>query len=190
VQAYYDANRDRYDTPERYQIWRILCKTEDEAKDVITQAKKDLDTKTFGDLARDHSIDKSSNLRAGNLGFLSPDGTSSEPGLRLDPAVVKAVQGVKDGQLVTAPVKEGDAFAVAWRRGTIPANKRSVEDVAAQIRDTLWKTRVKEATDKRVAALRAAKLRDVNEAALGDLPLILSGADAGGFLARTGDAGK
>lgn len=173
VQAYYDANRDRYDTPERIQIWRILCKTEDEARQVIDQAKKDLDTKAFGDLARDHSIDKATYLRAGNLGFLGPDGTSSEPGLRLDPAVVRAVQAVKDGQLVTTPVKEGDAWAVAWRRGTIPANKRPIDDVAAQIRDILWKTRVKEATDKMVADLRAAKLRDLNEGALGDLPASL-----------------
>ena len=189
VQAYYDANRDRYDTPERYQIWRILCKTEDEAKDVLAQASKSLDIKTFGDLARDHSLDKSSNLRAGNLGFLSPDGTSNEPGLRVDPAVVKAAQGVHDGQLVAAPVPEGDAFAVIWRHGTIPATRRSVDDVAAQIRDTLWKARVKTETDKLVASLRAAHLRDFNDGALYDLPGTL-GNDAGSsLLRRAGDGG-
>ena len=180
VQAYYDANRDRYDTPERYQIWRILCKTEDEAKDVLAQASKSLDIKTFGDLARDHSLDKSSNLRAGNLGFLSADGVSNEPGLKVDPAVVKAAQGVRDGQLVLAPVPEGDAFAVVWRHGTIPATKRSVDDVAPQIRDTLWKGRVKDETDKLVASLRAAKLRDYSEGPLYDLPTTLGG-DTGGM---------
>jgi peptidyl-prolyl cis-trans isomerase C len=183
VQAYYDANRDRYDTPERYQIWRILCKTEDEAKDVLAQASKSLDIKTFGDLARDHSLDKSSNLRAGNLGFLSADGVSNEPGLKVDPAVVKAAQSVRDGQLVPAPVPEGDAFAVVWRHGTIPATKRSVDDVAAQIRDTLWKGRVKTETDKLVASLRASKLRDFNDGPLFDLPTTL-GADAGGLLVQ------
>jgi len=179
VQAYYDANRDRYDTPERYQIWRILCKTEDEAKTVLAAASQNLDTKTFGDLARDHSIDKGSNMRAGNLGFVTADGKSSEPGLSLDPAVIKAAQGVKDGQLVPVPVKEGDGFAVAWRRGTIPANKRSVDDVAAQIRDTVWKDRVKAETDKLISTLRTAKLRDFNTAPLADLPATL-GSDAGG----------
>jgi peptidyl-prolyl cis-trans isomerase C len=185
VQAYYDANRDRYDTPERYQIWRILCKTEDEAKDVLAQASKSLDIKTFGDLARDHSLDKSSNLRAGNLGFLSADGVSNEPGLKVDPAVVKAAQGVRDGQLVPAPVPEGDAFAVVWRHGTIPATKRSVDDVAAQIRDTLWKARVKQETDKLVASLRASKLKDFNDGPLFDLPTTI-GADAGGMLVPHG----
>lgn len=185
VQAYYDANRDRYDTPERYQIRRILCKTEEEAKDVLAQASKSLDIKTFGDLARDHSLDKSSNLRAGNLGFLSADGVSNEPGLKVDPAVVKAAQGVRDGQLVPTPVPEGDAFAVVWRHGTIPATRRSVDDVAAQIRDTLWKARVKQETDKLVASLRASKLKDYSDGPLFDLPTTL-GADAGGLIVPHG----
>jgi peptidyl-prolyl cis-trans isomerase C len=180
VQAYYDAHRDRYDTPERYQIWRILCKTEDEAKGVIAEAQKNLDIKQFGDLARQHSIDKASNLRAGNLGFLSPDGTSNEPGLKVDPAIVKAAQGVRDGQLVPTPVPEGDGFSVVWRHGTIPANKRSVDDVAAQIRDTLWKGRVKEETDKLVASLRASKLKDYTESPLFDLPKTLGDDTTGG----------
>lgn len=178
VQAYYDANRDKYDTPERYQVWRILCKTQDEAQGVLDAARKDPTPKTFADLARDHSIDKGSNLRAGNVGFINPDGTSSEPGLKVDPAVVRAVQGVKDGQIVQSPVKEPDGFDVVWRRGSIPANKRSVDDVAAQIRDTLWKQRVKDATDKLVASLRAAHLRDYSDAPLADTSLVVT-MDAG-----------
>jgi len=173
VQAYYDANRDRYDTPERLQVWRILCKTQDEAQGVLEAAKKDPTPKTFGDLARDHSIDKGSNLRAGNVGFVNPDGSSSEPGLKVDPAVVRAVQGVKDGQMVPAPVKVPDGYDVVWRRGSIPANKRSVDDVAAQIRDTVWKQRVKDETDKLVASLRAARLKDYNEAPLTDPSLVI-----------------
>ncbi|HEY6463785.1 MAG TPA: peptidyl-prolyl cis-trans isomerase [Polyangiaceae bacterium] len=166
VQRYYDENRSRYDTPERYQIWRILCKTKDEAQSVLDAAKKDPTSKGFADLARDRSIDKGTNLRGGNLGFITPDGASNEPGLRVDPALVKAVQGVHDGELVPAPVAEGDNWAVVWRKGTIVATKRPVDEVAAQIRDTLWKARVKDETDKLTASLRASKLRDLDEAPL------------------------
>jgi len=173
VQAYYDANRDRYDTPERLQVWRILCKTQEEAQGVIDAAKKDPTPKTFGDLARDHSADKASNLRAGNIGFINPDGSSSEPGLKVDPADVHALQGVKDGQIVPTPVKTPDGYDVLWRRGSIPANKRSVDDVAAQIRDTVWKQRVKDETDKLVASLRAAHLKDYDEAPLTDPSLVI-----------------
>jgi peptidyl-prolyl cis-trans isomerase C len=165
VERYYDDNRARYDAPERYQIWRILCKTKEEAQSVLDAARKDPTPKAFGDLARDHSIDKATNLRQGNLGFVSAEGTSNEPGLRVDVSIVRAAQGVHDGQLVAAPVPEGDGFSVVWRKGTL----RTVDQVAAQIRDALWKTRVKEETDKLVAALRAAKLHDLNASLLATL---------------------
>jgi peptidyl-prolyl cis-trans isomerase C len=171
VQKYYDENRARYDTPERLQIWRVLCETKDEAQSVLAEAKKEPTPKEFGELARQHSLDKASSLRAGNLGFLAPDGTSNEPGLRVDAAIVRAAAGVRDGELVPAPVPEGDHWSVVWRRGTIAASRRSVDDVAAQIRDTLWKARVKEQTDALVASLRAAKLHDFDPA-----PLALLGA--------------
>jgi peptidyl-prolyl cis-trans isomerase C len=164
VQKYYDENRARYDTPERYQLWRILCKTRDDAALVLEQAKKDPTPKAFGELAREHSLDKATNLRDGNLGFLTADGSSNEPGLRVDPAIVRAAQGVRDGELVPAPVPEGDGYSVVWRRGTIAANRRSVDDVAAQIRDALWHARVKQETDRLLDALRAAHLRDYDPA--------------------------
>jgi len=179
VQKYYDDNRDRYDTPERYQIWRILCKTKEEAQTVLDAAKKDPTPKEFGELAREHSVDKASNLRAGNLGFIGPDGTSNEPGLRLDVSIVHAAQGVRDGQLVPAPVPEGENYSVVWRKGTLAATKRTVDQVAAQIRDTVWKARVKDESDKLTAALRAAKLHDLDESLLATLGPTPSG-DAGG----------
>jgi peptidyl-prolyl cis-trans isomerase C len=178
VQKYYDDNRDRYDTPQRIQIWRILCKTEGDARAVIDLAKKDLTPKNFQDLARDRSLDKATNLRGGNIGFVNPDGTSNEPGLRIDPVVVRAAEGVRDGELVAAPVQEGEYFAVVWRRGTIPPNKRSVDDAAAQIRDAIWKARVKEETDRLVAGLRAARLTNLHDDLLLTIDLPLD--DAGG----------
>jgi peptidyl-prolyl cis-trans isomerase C len=178
VQRYYDDNRARYDTPERLQIWRILCKTKEEAQSVLDAAKKEPTPKEFGELAREHSVDKASNLRAGNLGFIGPDGTSNEPGLRVDVAIVHAAQGVRDGQFVPAPVPEGESFSVVWRKGTLVATKRTVDQVAAQIRDTLWKSRVKTETDKLTTALRGAKVHDLDESLLLTLGATPSG-DAG-----------
>jgi peptidyl-prolyl cis-trans isomerase C len=183
VQKYYDDNRARYDAPERIQVWRILCKTREEAALVLQQAKADPTPKAFGDLAREHSIDKATNLRAGNLGFLTLDGASLEPGLRVDPAVVRAAHGVRDGELVPAPIPEGDSFAVVWRRGTVAANRRSVDDVSAQIRDALWKERVKRETDQLLAELRAKELRDFDPALVDTIPAPVD-ADAGGIALR------
>jgi peptidyl-prolyl cis-trans isomerase C len=163
VKSYYDDNRARFDAPDRLSLWRILCKTKEEAQTVLDAAKKDPTPKAFEALARDHSIDKASYLRGGNLGFVGPDGSSNEAGLRVDAAVPKAAASVKDGQFVAEPIAEGDNFAVIWRRGTIAASKRSLDDAAPQIRDTIWKERVEAAQKKLLEDLRAKNVRDVNE---------------------------
>lgn len=162
VRAYYTQHLDHYDTPERIAVWRILCKSREEAATVLDAAKKDTTPTGFMALARDHSLDKATSLRGGNLGFLMPDGTSNEAGLKADPSVVKAAQGVKDGELVPTPVNEGAYFSVVWRRGTVGAMKRSVDDVKEQIRDTLYKQRIEEANKKLIDDLRARELKDFN----------------------------
>ncbi len=172
VEQYYAENRARYDAPERYQLWRILTKTRADAQAVLDAAHKDPTPAAFATLARERSLDKATNLRSGNLGFVTAEGTSNEPGLRVDPAVVRAAQTVRDGALVPQPVAEGDYFAVVWRRGTIAATKRSPVEAAAQIRDTLWKRRVKDATDALLAGLRKDRVKDLNAGILStvDIP--------------------
>ena len=178
VLHYYAEHRDRYDTPERYLIWRILCKTRDEAQTVLEAAKQDPTPKAFETLAREHSVDKATYLRGGNLGFLTAAGGSNEPGLRVDSAIVRAAQSVRDGAFVASPVAEGEYFSVVWRRGTIAATKRALDDVAAQIRDVIWKARVKEDTDKLVASLRVARVHDLDASLLKTIELPVDDAGA------------
>jgi peptidyl-prolyl cis-trans isomerase C len=168
VRAYYEANRARFESPERVRVSRILCETRDDAQRVIDAARADLTPKTFGDLARDRSVDKATSLRAGDLGFLTPEGASNEPGLIVDPAVVRAAAQVRDGELVPNPIPEGDRFAVVWRRGTLAATRRALSDpgVGDAIRQLLVDDRVKRATDALVARLRQAKVRDLDPSPL------------------------
>jgi len=167
VQRYYDANRSRYDARDRVNVWRILCATRDEAVTVLEAAKKDSTIQAFTQLARDHSLDKATNLRGGNLGFAGDDGVSNEPGVRVDPAVVTAARSVKDWELVPAPVQEGTSFAVVWRRGTVPGQHLTVDQVAQQIREILWHQKAEAAEKGLMDRLRADKVKDVNELLLG-----------------------
>jgi peptidyl-prolyl cis-trans isomerase C len=136
MQAYYAEHQDRFNAPERYLLWRILCKSRDEAHDVLSAAQQEPTAAKFAELARDHSLDKATRLRSGNLGFLTPDGLSIEPGLTVSPSVVHAAAAVKDGQFVP------------------------------QIRDAVKTTKLKSRTDQILAALRGSKVRDENAALL------------------------
>lgn len=171
VERYYEENRSRFDSPERINLWRILCKTREEAANVLETAKRDPSIAKFNDLARDRSIDKATNLRSGNLGFVGPDGASNEAGVKVDPALVKAAQAVKDGELVPSPVPEGTAFAVIWRRGTVPANKRTVEESSAQIRAALFRERTESSEKKLIEELRAKHVKELNVGLLGIIEL-------------------
>jgi len=167
VQRYYDANRARFDTKDRVYIWRILCATRDEAALVLAEAKKDGTVQTFTKLSRDHNVDKATALRGGNLGFIGEGGVSSEPGVIVEAAVLKAAQGVKDGEIVPTVVPEGTGFAVIWRRGTQPAVHHTVDEVRAQIQDAILRQKREAAEAALLGKLRAEKVSQVNESLLG-----------------------
>ena len=162
VTRFYEANRARFESPERVNLWRILCATREEAAIVLADAKRDLTIQKWGELARAHSIDQATKFRGGNLGFLSPDGTSNEAGVKVDPALVSTAAQTKDGELVPVPIAEGSAHAVVWRRTTVAATKRSLEDAAAQIRTTLFRERTETDEKKLIEDLRARKLKDLD----------------------------
>lgn len=183
VKKYYEENRSRFDSPERVNLWRILCKTHEEADKVLADAKKDLTIPRYNDLARDHSIDKATNFRGGNLGFVAPDGASNEAGVKVDPVLVKAASAVKDGELVPQPVAEGTGYAVIWRRTTVPATRRTLEEATAQIRSTLYRERTEAAEKKLIDELRAKHVRDVNADLL--RMIVLPPLDAGVSLPRS-----
>lgn len=162
VKKFYEENRSRFDSPERVNLWRILCKTREEAETVLAAAKREPTIAKYNDLAREHSIDKATNFRGGNLGFLAADGTSNEAGLKVDPALVQAASAVKDGEFVPQPVPEAGGFAVVWRRATVPANKRTLEESAAQIRTTIYRERTEGAEKQLMTDLRARNVKEVN----------------------------
>jgi peptidyl-prolyl cis-trans isomerase C len=171
IRKYFTENRAKFDTPTRYAVWRILCAKREDAVEVISAAKAALTVDNFTKLARERSIDKATDLRGGNLGFLDVEGNSNEAGVKVDPAVVKAAAAVKDGELVPQPVPEGAAFAVVWHRGTVPAAHRSPEEAAPQIREAIYRQRMEEATKTEVDQLRHEHLIESNEGVLNGIEI-------------------
>ncbi len=163
VKAYYESHKAQYDAPEKVAVWRILVATKEEALAVIAAAKKDLTVAAFTTLAREKSVDKATNLRAGNLGFLTDDGISNEAGLRVEPAIVRAAKTVKDGELVQTPVEEGThGFAIVWRRGTVPPIKRTLAESDEQIRAVLVRRIADDLTAKLLADLKKDRVGPID----------------------------
>jgi peptidyl-prolyl cis-trans isomerase C len=155
VAAFFVENHGRFDSPERVGVFRILCRTREEAAGVLADAKQSGSLTRWNELARERSIDRATALRGGNLGFLGPDGSSSEPSVRAAPVLFMAASRVKDGEFVSEPVKEGEGYAAVWRRGTLPAVHRSVEEESAAIRQVLARKKLEEATRSLLKQLRA-----------------------------------
>src|SRR5690349_24765067 len=97
-------------------LWRILVGSKEDAQKLLENAKQDLSPKHWNELARDKSLDKSTSLRGGNLGFAEPDGKTSDPNVTVDQALLRAAEKVKDGELVPEPIAEGSSWAIVWRR--------------------------------------------------------------------------
>lgn len=151
LKQYYEANINKFHTPPRIAISRILVATREEAAALIKELEADLSPAHWNAVTHEKSIDQVSAKRGGNYGHVSPDGATDDPGIRLDPAVVKAAEGVENGKLVPHPVQEGDRWAVVWRRGSMPAVERKLETEKVSIRGILTRERA----DKRLAELLA-----------------------------------
>jgi peptidyl-prolyl cis-trans isomerase C len=160
IKQYFDENRARFETPKRLRLWRIQVADEATAKEIIAQSKGTDGPKKWSDLARDKSLDKPTAQRGGELGFVRADGTTDVPRVQVDPAVFAAADKVTDGTIVPQPLKEGDRYSVIWRRGSVEATKRSIEEETPSIRQILERRRVDKARQELMADLKAKSVTE------------------------------
>ena len=159
---YYQQNRAHFDSPERIAVWRILCPTRDDAARILEEVKTQKGLERWTEISRDRSIDKATAMRGGDLGFLSADGASSIPTVKVDPAIFAAASRVKDGTVVPDPVAESAGFAVVWRRSSVPATRRTLQEEAPAIRQLLIRQQVEQATKELVAGLQRTNKVEVH----------------------------
>ena len=107
VKKYYDAHRSFFHRPAQIQIWRILTGSSDRAESILKQVQGTGGPQRWSALAREHSLDKATHMRKGNLGFIDSTGQSHMPQVRVNPALYSAASQVQDGELVPTPVAVG-----------------------------------------------------------------------------------
>lgn len=118
------ASADEAGQPRALELFRILVHTDAEAR-VLRQQLAEPSVARFGQLARSASIDGATSMRAGYLGWVADDGQTDVPELRVAPELFRAAEAAADGELLREPVREGEAFAVVWRRASRPGRTPS-----------------------------------------------------------------
>lgn len=121
IDSYLKKHERDFVKPLRIRIFRILVSTEEKAREVLGKLSAKTSISDFRKLARDHSIDRATNERGGDLGFVWPDGSTDVPQVSADPFLYAAALNIVDGEFSKTPIQEGQHFAVIWRRGTLPA---------------------------------------------------------------------
>lgn len=170
VQEYFDAHRDRFETPRRVRIWRLVVSDEELAKKIIAESQGAGGPARWRNFAREHSLDAATKFRDGDLGFVRPDGSTDTPTLRVDPALFAAVDKLSDGQIVPEPLKLASGIAVVWRRGSLPPISRSVEQERPAIRTLLTRERLAAARQALLGQLRQQLVKAHDTQLLDTLP--------------------
>lgn len=161
IVRYYEDNRDKFQTPERVQIWRIQLATKQEAQQVLDEVRKPDGEKRWKDIAREKSTDKATSERGGDLGLVGPDGQTAVPTVRVEASLFEGAKKVSNGEIVPEVIAEGKRWAVVWRRGATPAVNRPIELEAGQIRQLLARQKLEGSTKETLTKLRTELVSDV-----------------------------
>jgi peptidyl-prolyl cis-trans isomerase C len=166
VRAYFESHHTLFDVPEQLRLYRILLPDQKAAEELIQKLKNSPDFDAWRNMAREKSIDEATRMRGGELGFVSAGGKTDIPELQVDPALFAAAAQLKDGELAKAPIREGDKYAVLWRRGHTAAQPASLAAHQEAIREHLTRTRAESALQALLSELRAKYVRDFRPEAL------------------------
>lgn len=156
-----------FEKPLRIRIYRILVDKEEDARSILQKVTSTTSLTDFRAWARDHSVDRATNQRAGDLGFVWPDGSTDIPQVSAEPSLYQAALPLRDGEFAKEPVLEGARYAVLWRRGSLPASSMNDESrTAAELRLNEQKT---EAELRKILTISSAQVRGRNDDLLGKL---------------------
>jgi peptidyl-prolyl cis-trans isomerase C len=160
IKAYYEKNTAKFNAPERVSLWIIATHKQEEAKEILDELKKDQSPRHWAELAGKKSIDSATGMRKGDLGWVLPDGTTAEPGLKVSPAIMDAVGKLKDAEMAPEPIHDGDRWVIVWRRQTMKSVNRPVELEAGSIRQMLVRQRTDAKLKDAIGVLRKEYLHD------------------------------
>jgi peptidyl-prolyl cis-trans isomerase C len=147
----YEENKASFKVGEQVRASHILVATEAEARTILDELKKGAD---FAALAKGRSIDKSSGIVGGDLGWFSRQ--------NMVPAFANAAFALKEGQL-SAPVKSQYGYHLIKLTGRRPAGFVPFEEMKEQIKARLSQQRQPEVFQKLQGELKAKAKITIND---------------------------
>jgi peptidyl-prolyl cis-trans isomerase C len=168
VRAYYEQNRERYQPQLRLKLWQIVVATRQDAERVLALIKDDAEYKKdpiagWDKLCRERSLDKTTSMRKGDLGFVHPDGSTAQKDVTVSPVLFTAASKVANGEVVPEPVAVAGQWVVLQRRGSHQTPERSLEAESANIRNVLAKEKVQATLRQLLDELRRTRVNELHE---------------------------
>jgi len=146
VKKYYAENKANFVQPTRLKLARIVVESRAEADKILQIIKTD--EKCKGQLAQcwpklvdDFSKDKTAALRAGDLGYVRPNGSTRNKDIKVNPVLYQAAAKVPDGQVVDTPILDGKNFVILYRIASQKPSERTFKMEAPRIRQRLAEKR-------------------------------------------------
>lgn len=156
MKAFYEKNKDKFQSGAQIRASHILVKSEAEAKDIQDQLKNGA---SFEELAKKHSIDGAAQ-KGGDLGWF---GKGS-----MIPDFEKVAFGLKQGE-TSGIVKTQFGYHIIKKTGERPAGPRSFEEVKDQIKAAMVPERQQETFKKLKDELKKDAKLSIKEDALKEL---------------------
>jgi len=128
IKAFYDNNKNLYNTSTSYRTSVIYVSNEAEANEVLKELENG---SSFEGLARERSVDASSASLGGDIGYVS-EGNES-----VDKALVSAVQNIDKDKWSNPIVLDDGRFAVVLVKSVFKGQSFSYDDVKGHIRREL-----------------------------------------------------
>jgi len=154
VAAYYEANPRDFHHPAERRASHILLATREQAQALLAEAKA-TDLRSFGELARRHSLDGETKLRGGDLAFFARESSPAE-GRKIPDAIRKAAFELKTvNDTADKPVEVDGQYSIVRLTGDRQERHVSLAEADATIRSKIWRERRQKALSDLLDRVRA-----------------------------------
>lgn len=175
VRTYYEAHRDEFNKSAQVRASQIVVAQKAKAEKLLAElAAAPENAELFRQRVAEHSVDRTSRERQGDLGFFSLPGLETKPEV---PAVVAEAAFTIEtvGGVYPQLLEVEKSYIIIKLTARREALHRSVDEARPMIQHRLWRKKRKEATDKLIARLRQEAKLTKDESALDEIQLDLPG---------------